>query len=118
MADQLDMFAAAVVASPPRGRSAGSKPRTSGSEASDPGRSAALPALAYTCPLHDAAHVCEDCPEPLDTDASGFVHRGDCRGRIALRTCERCGELRSPGRWNHGRGDVCLECVPLGAKNR
>jgi hypothetical protein len=67
---------------------------------------------APACPHHDAHHVCEF--EGLDTDGSGFVHRAECKGRIPLRMCHGCGEMVSPGRWNHRDFWQCLKCVPLG----
>lgn len=64
------------------------------------------------CEHHGPEHVCEF--DGLDTDASGFVHRQECRGRIALRLCERCLNWTTPGRWNHADWFHCLDCVPLG----
>jgi len=55
-----------------------------------------------TCPLHDAAHVCERCPERYDTDARGFVHRLELRGRVPLRKCTGCGEWKAPAQWSTG----------------
>jgi hypothetical protein len=67
---------------------------------------------APSCPHHDAHHVCEF--EGLDTSGTGFVHPQLCKGRIPLRRCHGCGELRSPGRWNHRDYWRCIECQPLG----
>ncbi len=66
------------------------------------------------CTLHGPGNVCEACPERFATDHTGFVHRDDCRGRIPLRKCHRCGELTTPGNWNHADWFHCLRCVPLG----
>lgn len=74
----------------------------------------AAPPAPLSCPLHDDHHVCGSCPQLYDEDHSGFVHRLDCAGRIPLRPCQHCGELRSPGRWNHRDWYHCVECVPLG----
>ena len=111
MGDQLSLFGSPVVSETRRGRGAGSKPRTSGPPSDDPGWSTAPPALAQ-CPHHGPEHVCEF--EGLDTDHSGFVHRSLCKGRIPLRMCHMCGELVSPGRWNHADWNHCLTCQPLG----
>jgi hypothetical protein len=72
-----------------------------------------------TCPHHDAAHVCEHCPEAYDTDNRGFVHRLELKGRVPLRKCHGCGKLKPPGEWSAGGFGVsvrnwnsCAECAP------
>jgi hypothetical protein len=115
MGSQLDLFGALVVHEPPRGRSAGSKPRTSGPKADDPGRSTALPALA-PCPHHGPEFICPSCADCGDTDGCGFLHRQVCGGRIPLRACRQCGQLRTHGRWSHATWWFCLDCRPLGAR--
>jgi hypothetical protein len=53
-----------------------------------------------SCPLHDAAHLCEACPERYDTDGRGFVHRLELKGRVPLRRCSGCREWKAPGEWS------------------
>lgn len=71
---------------------------------------AAPPAPA--CPHHGPEYVCE--LEGLETSGTGFVHPSLCKGRIPLRMCHQCGELKSPGHCNHKDYWCCLACVPLG----
>lgn len=86
MADQLDLFAAPAPSGPPQ------------------------------CPHHGPAYICPSCAECGDTDGCGFLHRQVCGGRIPLRACRQCGQLRSHGRWNHADWWRCIDCVPLEVK--
>jgi hypothetical protein len=63
---------------------------------------------------HGPEFVCSLCPEPLATDATGFVHPSLLRRRVALRVCVACCKLRSAGRWNHADWWRCTDCQPLG----
>ena len=77
---------------------------------------------AVPCSHHGPGYVCEFCPAAYHTDGLGFVHPSECAGRLALRRCARCLEMRTAGRWNHATSfatlGVCLDCVPLQKKDR
>lgn len=64
------------------------------------------------CPNHDAAHVCDECPDRFDTDGRGFVHRTLLRGRTALRRCACCRGFFPLEQWNTVAWSYCLTCVP------
>jgi hypothetical protein len=64
-----------------------------------------------SCPHHDAAHVCSRCPERYDTDGQGFVHRHDCKGRVALRECRSCKQLKTKPEWSLIDWFRCAECT-------
>jgi hypothetical protein len=64
------------------------------------------------CPHHDAAHVCEDCPEQYVTEGRGFVHRSELKGRTPLRQCEVCMGWKTPAQWSLGYWFRCAECGP------
>lgn len=59
------------------------------------------------CPNHDAAHVCDECPEAFDTDGRGFVHRVLLRGRTPLRRCHVCKAMTPQESWGSDRCDSC-----------
>jgi hypothetical protein len=65
-----------------------------------------------SCPLHDAAHVCDKCPERYDTNGQGFVHRQECKGRVALRGCHCCGALKPQPDWSTVDWFFCADCAP------
>ncbi len=65
-----------------------------------------------SCPRHDAAHVCEKCPERYDTDARGFVHPQLRKGRVPLRVCNGCGLLTPPEWWSKRDWFRCAACAP------
>lgn len=69
-------------------------------------------ALAAKCPFHGPANVCNHCPEKFSTDGWGFVHIRLCKGRVPLKTCERCGMLVTREHWNV-RAWCCIECAAL-----
>lgn len=56
--------------------------------------------LAPRCPNHDDDSVCNECPEALGTDANGFPHRTDAKGRRPLRRCPTCKGFVGKGDWN------------------
>jgi hypothetical protein len=63
------------------------------------------------CPHHDAAHVCDRCPERFGTDGWGFVHRTLLKGRTALRRCRGCGTLKPRAEWGSIRQYfLCRTC--------
>lgn len=72
--------------------------------------------LAELCPeKHPRAYICRACSSSGDTDHSGFLHRQVCKGRIPLRRCRGCQQLRTPGTWNHKDYFHCTTCIPLGS---
>ncbi len=67
-----------------------------------------------TCALHGPAYICTACGSG-GTDGLGFLHRQVCGGRIPLRRCRGCQQLRTAGGWNHKDYFHCLGCIPLGS---
>jgi hypothetical protein len=103
--EQLDMFGAPP---PPP------KPRAAKAETEDQRSARAVrEELPPVCHEHGPSNVCDGCPG-YGTDASGFVHRSECHGRIPLRKCRRCKRLTTPGSWNHADWYHCISCQPLG----
>jgi hypothetical protein len=78
-----------------------------------------LQATAKACPLHDAAHVCVLCPERYATDPLGFVHPGLLKGRVPLRQCEGCKQMKTRAEWSGPGGDwfKCAECAEKEGKH-
>lgn len=68
-----------------------------------------------TCPHHDGAHVCSECPERFETDGAGFPHASACKGRIALKRCASCGRLVRRAHWDV-RAWRCTDCVAESAR--
>ena len=64
-----------------------------------------------TCVHHTAAFVCDRCPERYDTDGRGFVHRQLLAGRVALRECRGCKQLKSKAEWSLVDWFRCAACA-------
>lgn len=64
-----------------------------------------------TCRYHDAAAVCDRCPDEFYTDGLGFPHPIVCKGRQALRVCGGCERATPVERWNRQAFGHCLECT-------
>jgi hypothetical protein len=62
------------------------------------------------CPHHDAAHVCNLCPERFGTDGWGFVHRTQLKGRTPLRRCRCCGKFKPRPEWGAVDFFLCRTC--------
>ena len=63
------------------------------------------------CTDHGPEFVCED--EGYSTDGRGFVHKTHLAGRVPLRRCARCGELKSLGEWAENYFSTCKPCQKL-----
>jgi len=68
------------------------------------------------CPHHAPNYVCVLCLPHATTDGLGFIHRSESAGKLPLRRCKECGQLRTPGHWSHSTYWYCLGCRPLGSK--
>ncbi len=79
----------------------------------------AIDKSARSCPHHEDAACCPECPDVNITDGIGFPHRDAARGRRLLQRCKRCGRMVPPERWVHAPARAffgCRACARRGGR--